>query len=161
MDYVKSVLNKRPHIISVNTHYHGILIKGKYQFTFGENKENPLSSGFLIPHSGRIKKIASRVEVEATPRNEKSSSNSLCHDLTGSIFSFHLNRKEYYLDRFNRKVKYYRNKKIKLADYIRVVDFRRTDDGQDPISKYHFDNDVENYPVSEGDLINISTEKKL
>ena len=117
VDYVKTILDerlntvdKRPHIISVNTHYYGPLIKEKYQFTFGENKENPVSSGFLIPHSGRIKKIASRVEVEHTPiksddENVIVMSSGLCSDLTGSMFSFHLNRQEeYYLDRFNRKL---------------------------------------------------------
>ena len=31
--------NNRPHIIAVHTHYYGPLIKGKYQFTFGENEK--------------------------------------------------------------------------------------------------------------------------
>ena len=51
--------NKSPHIISVHTHYYG----SKYQFTFGENDTFPIFSGFLIPDSGRIRKIASRVEI--------------------------------------------------------------------------------------------------
>ena len=163
---IKEYADKKTHIISVNTNYYGPLIKDKYQFTFGENKENTLSSGFVIPHSGRIKKIASRVEVEDTPiksddENVLVKSSGIFSDLTGSIFSFHLNRiEEYYIEKSSgRKVKYYGNKKIKLADYIRVVDFRRTDDGQDPISKYHFDNDLENYQVLEGDIINIKTEQ--
>ena len=54
--------NKRPHIIAVHTPYYGLLIKDKYQFTFGVNEVEPRYSGFLIPHSGRIKKIASRID---------------------------------------------------------------------------------------------------
>ena len=72
--------NKSLHIISVSTHYYGPLIKGKYQFTFGENKENPIFSGFVIPHSGRIKMIVSRVEGVIF--------------LSGSIFSFFLTKKK-------------------------------------------------------------------
>ena len=74
--------NNRPHIIAVHTHYYGNLIKGKYQFTFGENEKNPNFSGFLIPHSGRIKKIASKFEGEAYG------------DLAGSLISFFLNQKQ-------------------------------------------------------------------
>ena len=53
----KEYTDKKTHIISVNTNYYGPLIKDKYQFTFGEGKKDPSFSGFLIPHSGRIKKI--------------------------------------------------------------------------------------------------------
>ena len=62
LNTLKENLNKNPHIIAVNTHYYGSLIKDKYQFTFGENDTYPALAGFLIPHSGRIKKIVSRVE---------------------------------------------------------------------------------------------------
>ena len=73
----KEYADKRTH-----THYYGPLIKGKYQFTFGENKENPVFSGFLIPQSGRIKKIAARFEGQNYDR------------LVGSIFSFFLTKNE-------------------------------------------------------------------
>ena len=39
VDYVKSILNKRPHIISVNTHYHGILIKGNINLLSEKTKK--------------------------------------------------------------------------------------------------------------------------
>ena len=64
----------KSHIIVVHTHYYGDLIKGKYQFTFGENETYPALAGFLVPHSGRIKKIVSRVEGLIF--------------VTGSLFSF-------------------------------------------------------------------------
>ena len=68
--------DNRLHIIAVQTHYYGPLIKGKCQFTFGENEKNPNFSGFLIPHSGRIKKIAAKFEGE------------YYGDLVGSLFFF-------------------------------------------------------------------------
>ena len=48
--------NNRPHIIAVHTHYYGNLIKGKYQFTFGENEKNPNFSGFFNSTFGSYKK---------------------------------------------------------------------------------------------------------
>ena len=62
MDYVNSILNerldKKPHIIAVNASYQGLIIYGKYQFSFGGNNKNDNENiGFLVPHSGRIIKI--------------------------------------------------------------------------------------------------------
>ena len=62
LNTLKDSLNKNPHIIAVHTQYYGPLIKEKYQFTFGESKKDPGFSGFLIPHSGRIKKIAAKLK---------------------------------------------------------------------------------------------------
>ena len=55
-------INKRTHIISVTASYHGDLIKGDYQFTFGGQsmnsyKKHDMFSGFLVPSSGYIKKF--------------------------------------------------------------------------------------------------------
>ena len=56
LDHVKKSIDERSHIIVVLTHYYGDLIKGKHQFTFGEKEIHPAPMGFLMPHSGRIKK---------------------------------------------------------------------------------------------------------
>ena len=80
VDYVKSILNERlntiderlntideglntidkrlnaidkPPVVMAHASYHGYLRKGVFQFTFGGNS----GSGFLIPHSGRIRLI--------------------------------------------------------------------------------------------------------
>ena len=66
----KEYADNRPHIIAVQTMYSGPLHKGEYQFKFGggnsgnyeeiiEAYENFKGSttGFLMPQSGRIKKI--------------------------------------------------------------------------------------------------------
>ena len=77
---LKKSIDERSHIIVVHTHYYGNLIKGKHQFTFGGNESHPAPTGFLMPHSGRIKKITSRVEGIIL--------------ITGSLFSFLLTKKE-------------------------------------------------------------------
>ena len=65
--------NKRTHIIAINSQYTGPLRKWHWQFAFGgeskpgRNKDEVFDNpGFLIPHSGRIKKIKIR-----TPINRK------------------------------------------------------------------------------------------
>ena len=57
----------KSHIIAVQASYHGLLIKGKYQFTFEGNEAYGSATGFLVPHSGRIRKIKMR-----TPINKES-----------------------------------------------------------------------------------------
>ena len=56
-------LKKRKHIITASASYHGDLIKGDYQFTWGRQsktsyKKHDLFSGFLVPSRGYIKNIA-------------------------------------------------------------------------------------------------------
>ena len=56
-------LRKRKHIITASASYHGDLIKGDYQFTWGGQsktsyKKHDLFSGFLVPSRGYIKNIA-------------------------------------------------------------------------------------------------------
>ena len=48
-------LKKRKHIITTSVSYKGDLIKGEYQFPFGGVAS--MSTGFLVPQSGRIKKV--------------------------------------------------------------------------------------------------------
>ena len=52
---VEEKINKRKHLIAVSTYFCGKLIKGEYQFPFGGNACE--EAGFLMPHSGRIKKV--------------------------------------------------------------------------------------------------------
>ena len=70
---VEEKINKRKHLIVVNASYCGLLITGDYPFKFGYSNNNlkiceetfnlPLEktkgliNGFVMPHSGRIKKI--------------------------------------------------------------------------------------------------------
>ena len=45
----------------VHTHFCGNLIEGEYQFIFGENIGSKLDTGFIVPQSGRIKKIQTKI----------------------------------------------------------------------------------------------------
>ena len=59
----KEYADNRPRIIAVHASYHGPLIRGKYQFTFGGNESHNATTGFLIPHPGRIRKIKMRTPI--------------------------------------------------------------------------------------------------
>ena len=65
-DMVKAVeekiIKERKHLIVANASYHGDLIKGDYQFTWGGQsmnsyKEHDIYSGFVVPSNGYIKKF--------------------------------------------------------------------------------------------------------
>ena len=59
---VEEKINQRKQLIAASASYHGDLIKGDYQFTWGGQsmnsyKKHDIFSGFLIPSSGYIKKF--------------------------------------------------------------------------------------------------------
>ena len=59
---VKEKINKRKQLIAASASYHGDLIKGDYQFTWGGQsmnsyKKHDIFNGFMIPSSGYIKKF--------------------------------------------------------------------------------------------------------
>ena len=64
-DMIKAVeekIDKRKHLITANANYHGDLIAGDYQFTWGGQsmtsyKKHDVFNGFLVPSSGKIKKF--------------------------------------------------------------------------------------------------------
>ena len=62
---IREKLEKKPHIIAVTGSYTGNLRKYEYQFSFGGNKTGE-NRAFLIPHSGRIKKIVMRLSLTPT-----------------------------------------------------------------------------------------------
>ena len=62
---LKEDFEKRTRLIIVNTFYKGELYKKSYQFNLGSNinnYEHPSNTGFLMPYSGRIKRITSRIQ---------------------------------------------------------------------------------------------------
>ena len=59
---VSKAIQKRTHVIAAHASYHGDLIKGDYQFTFGGNsmntyKKHDMFNVFLVPAKGKIKKF--------------------------------------------------------------------------------------------------------
>ena len=70
LGFVENMFNKRPYLIAVHARYCGKLVFGEYPFNFGGNslescakllditpENKKILSGFVMPHSGRIKKI--------------------------------------------------------------------------------------------------------
>ena len=60
---VEEKIKKRTHLIAIHASYTGPLIKGKFQFNFGGNETKNSYTGFLIPHSGRFKKIKMKTSI--------------------------------------------------------------------------------------------------
>ena len=58
-DVVDKTMKQRTHLIAATASYHGDLIKGDYQFTFGgssvKTDKKHMFNGFLMPYSGYIK----------------------------------------------------------------------------------------------------------
>ena len=59
-EYVDSGIK---HLIAIHSSYTGPLIKDKVQFTFGGNDIKNTYTGFLMPHSGRFKKIKMKTSI--------------------------------------------------------------------------------------------------
>ena len=60
---VEEKIEKLPHLIAIHSSYTGPLIKNKEQFTFGGNDIKNTYTGFLMPHSGRFKKIKMKTNI--------------------------------------------------------------------------------------------------
>ena len=61
-DVVDKAIKQRTHLITAHASYHGDLIKGGYQFTFGGSstqsyKKHNVFNGFLVPERGFISKF--------------------------------------------------------------------------------------------------------
>ena len=59
---VEEKINKSKHLIAVHASYHGDLINGDYQFTWGGQsmvfyKKHDMFNGFLVPRKGKLKKF--------------------------------------------------------------------------------------------------------
>ena len=66
----KEYADRSKHIIAVHASYHGPLRANEYQFSFGGNEINKSTTGFLIPHSGRIKKIKMKTPINKDSFNK-------------------------------------------------------------------------------------------
>ena len=65
-DVVDKTMKQRTHLIAATASYHGDLIKGDYQFTFGGNsikasRRHEIFNVFLMPYSGYIKSFVLKV----------------------------------------------------------------------------------------------------
>ena len=194
----KEYTDKKTHMIVVYSNYCGLLRKGEYQFVFGGNIMLPSGGecGFLMPHSGRIKKIKVKISHDEGIEN-------LCNlnlipwaDMTAPdpIFTFTLIKEEKNLTDFlsyncfkfnniitsfvdpsdyeegsitNEEIREINEERLKVitfldkwGDKITLVDkdiacsFSNTD------STFTSIDNILDIPISEGDILNIRTEKE-
>ena len=66
----KEYTDKIKNLIVVHASYHGPLRAKEFQFSFGGNEVNRSTTGFLIRHSGRIKKIKMRTPINKDSFNK-------------------------------------------------------------------------------------------
>ena len=166
-------INKRKHLITVSTYYCGDLIKGEYQFPFGGNTCK--FSGFLMPQSGRIKKIKIRfigrfitlpkeeiteeIKRRLIKEGREETEDFIKFDskddwlntlyLNGNLFSIILFKDPNYIS----------IPAGNILTTLRCHDLTGFDgDNNIFLKSCSFDHDITNYPLSEGDVINIRTE---
>ena len=169
-------INKRKHLITVSTYYCGDLIKGEYQFPFGGNTCK--FSGFLMPQSGRIKGIQVRfigkfktipegvseeirtklieealLEVENEELDRKDP-----NDFKTMIRTLYLNGNLFSIILFER-LDYVGIPVGSILSTYKCYDILGIDDDINTFMRNcRFDNDLTNYPLSRGEVINIRTE---
>ena len=169
-------INKRKHLITVSTYYCGDLIKGEYQFPFGGNTCK--FSGFLMPQSGRIKRIQVRfigkfktipegvseeirtklieealLEVENEELDRKDP-----NDFKTMVRTLYLNGNLFSIILFER-LDYAGIPVGSILSTYKCYDILGIDDDINTFMRNcRFDNDLTNYPLSRGEVINIRTE---
>ena len=164
----KEYADKKTNIIAVSTNYCGDLIYGEYQFAFGGKTCKEV--GFLIPHSGRIKKIKFRMVggVEAYYRDVKPKDpEPIGTFVVGELFSIMLFKKDEVLDPTpNPEGSIFEDGAPITESILGTYDctFVRGVIGDAPDSfrrRCDFTYSLKNHSLSEGDYINIRSEKTI
>ena len=181
---VEEKINKRKHLIAVSTYFCGKLIKGEFQFPFGGSACE--EAGFLMPQSGRIKKVKLKIFGLFPSANK---------DLKGffkeieDIEELNKDVEDIKPEEFNEWI----NKILKVVllggNLFSIIVFKNNNDEitkptSSILSTYNcvistvpifiedydqpsddfinrscvFDYDLKNHPLSEGEVINIRTE---
>ena len=140
VDDVKKMIDEKSHIIAVHASYHGKLIKDKYQLSFGGSTINPnSSSGFLVPHSGRIKTI----KLKTPYYGKKVGIDDVGEIIEGTFFTI---------------VAIKNTGEVSNLERYECLICEPSHSGYRP-KVCSFDLDPTNMPISEGDVINIRTGK--
>ena len=169
----KEYVDKRPHLITVSTYFCGDLIKGEYQFPFGGNTCK--LSGFLIPRSGCIKNIKVRIIGEFKTLHSGASEEArriLMEEIDNELedldkiepTDFNTYWKTLYLYGKFFSIVLFKdlNDNIPVGSILstyRCYEVKGIDGDLSTVKRRcNFDNDLKNFPLSEGDVINIRTE---
>ena len=159
-DSIKEKVEKRTHIIAVSTNYQGELKKGEYQFSFGGVASK--NTGFLIPHSGRIKKVKFAIGYIPTLLGSIIFPGVFYNDNLFSIMLFRQIKK----NDGGENIEVFNAEKEKEFEYVKkyideeklLTTYRcklRRKEGQ--VCFKSLDN-LKDYPLLKDDLINIKTE---
>ena len=175
-------IGKRSHIIAVSTYFCGKLIKGEYQFPFGGNACE--EAGFLMPHSGRIKKVKLEIFGKFKRYNITANSDILGKEFLDEIKNIEELKKP---PETFEELKIFESKLFKVlflgGDLFSIMSFKNNSNeinkptssilstyscvvrkpidinpDIDFIRSCSFDNDLKNHPLSEGEVINIRSE---
>ena len=181
---VEEKINKRKHLITVSTYFCGKLIKGEYQFPFGGNACE--EAGFLMPHSGRIKKVKLEIFGKFTRYNLTANRDILEKEFLEEIENIEELKKP---PETFEELEIFESKLFKVlflgGDLFSIMSFKNNSNEINKptssiLSTYScvvrkpfdfdfnpdkdferscvFDNDLKNHPLSEGEVINIRTE---
>ena len=173
----KNYVDKRPYIITVPTHYCGDLIKDEYQFTFGGNKCKH-GGGGLMPLSGRIKWIKVKIvggafgEIEGERRRlvgiaEYEAIGLEGDYLFGDLFSIILFKGDIIPNNKPNinpigslfEDNFYVPELYPPGSILSTYNCKYSKIGRKRVCNFNFSHDLKNYPLSEGDVFNIKTEK--
>ena len=181
---VEEKINKRKHLITVSTYFCGKLIKGEYQFPFGGNACE--EAGFLMPHSGRIKKVKLEIFGKFIRYNLNANVDILEKEFLEEIENIEELKEP---PKTFEELKIFESKLFKVlflgGDLFSIMSFKNNSNeinkptssilstyscvvrkpfnfdfnpDKDFVRSCVFDNDLKNHPLSEGEVINIRTE---
>ena len=171
----KNYVDKRPYIITVPTDYCGDLIKDEYQFTFRGNKCK--HRGVLMPLSGRIKWIKVKIvggvfgEIEGERGlfvgvDEKTAFGFEGQYLFGDLFSVILFKGGIIPNKPNINPigslfedNFYIPELYPPGSILSTYKCKFSEIERKRVCNFNFSHDLKNYPLSEGDIFNIKTEK--
>ena len=175
-------INKRKHLIAVSTYYCGNLIKGEYQFPFGGNACE--EAGFLMPQSGRIKKVKLEIFGKLQTLRDFGDGDISEKEFFDEIKNIEELKKQ---PETFEELKIFKSKLFKVlflgGDLFSIISFKNNSNEINKptssiLSTYRcvvrepidfdpdiefirncvFDYDLKNHPLSEGEVINIRTE---
>ena len=179
---IEEKINKRKHLITVSTYFCGKLIKGEYQFPFGGNACE--EAGFLMPHSGRIKKVKLEIFGKFTRYNLTANRDILEKEFLEEIENIEEFKKP---PETFEELEIFESKLFKVlflgGDLFSIMSFKNNSNeinkptssilstyscvvrkpfdfnpDKDFVRSCVFDYDLKNHPLSEGEVINIRTE---
>ena len=183
---VEEKIEKRTHLITVSTYFCGKLIKGEYQFPWGGNVCE--EAGFLMPHSGRIKKVKLEIFGKLKTIGEYENLYDFVDILEGEYMDEienveELKKRPETVKEFNEWYRILYKVLFLGGDLFSIMSFKNnSDEVNKPTSsilstyscvvshpihynpdkeferKCVFNYDLKNHPLSEGEVINIRTE---